>query len=191
MRSARRILCAAAVVVVGLGLTVGCNSANLQVAGPGAALPAEESSAAYLYRVSSATTVSENDAFRGVLLLLDGKDDAQTFEQRAAKLRQRNIIDKTWDCAASRPLSKGKLAYVVYQATKFSGGVVLAITQPILGPTQRYCLRELQFREMMSDGLMTTPVTGVELVSVLGRADTYIRTGKIPDKTGSISSKYY
>jgi hypothetical protein len=190
MRSAWRILRTVA-VVAGLGLTVGCNSANLQVAGAKAALPADESSAGFLDRVSSGQKVTENDAFRGLLLLLDGKDDAKTFEQRVQKLRQRNIIDKTWDCAASRALTKGKLAYMVYQATKLSGGVVLAITQPLFGPTQRYCLRELQYREVMSPGLLLTPVTGVELVSVLGRADTYIRTGKIPDKTGSTDGKYY
>ena len=40
---------------------------------------------------------------------------------------------------------------------------------------------------MMSEGGMDTPVTGMEYVAVLGRADTYKRTGKVPDKSGEVS----
>jgi hypothetical protein len=37
----------------------------------------------------------------------------------------------------------------------------------------------------MAKGTLAAPVTGMEFVAVLTRADSYIRTGKIPDKAGS------
>ncbi len=37
---------------------------------------------------------------------------------------------------------------------------------------------------MLVDGALSTPVTGLEFVSVLTRADTYMRTGKLPAKSG-------
>jgi hypothetical protein len=56
------------------------------------------------------------------------------------------------------------------------GGVILTLS----GPSQRYCLRELQFRGFVSPGLPYTPVGGMEFVAVLNRAEVYRRTGEAP-----------
>ncbi len=150
------------------------------IAGPDAIVPRGENSAAYLDRISSQANVSENDALRGILLLLDGDDKAETFAQRVEILQGRSIVAQRWNHDASRPITRARLAYMIYQSCDMPGGVILTLT----GPTQRYCLRELQWREMMRSGLGATPIAGMEFVSVLTRADTYIHTGKVPNKLG-------
>ncbi len=141
------------------------------------ALPADEDSAGYLDRLSSQDTVSENDAMRGILLLLDEKDDAKSFEERTQLLLERGIVSGSWSFQKDRPLTRGKFAYMIFQAIKLPGGIILTVS----GPSQRYCLRELEYRQFMSQGFILAPVTGLEYVGVLTRADTYRRTGTLPE----------
>ena len=157
--------------------------APLAGCGPGrisagdAKLPQDDGSAGFLDRLSSQVTVSENDAMRGVLMLLEGSDQCAGFGERVAKLQARNVVPRYWDLQASRPITRGRLAYMIYQAAKVPGGVVLTIT----GPTERYCLRELEYRGFVTSSNVFGEVTGSEYVAVLSRADTYIRTGSLPE----------
>jgi len=181
MRLEKMALC---VIAAAATLASGCAHEPV-ITGPAAALPAGEDSAAFLDRMSSQTAVSENDAMRGILLLLEGKDDARTFQQRVELLRGKGIIDPSWDCNADKPVTKGRFAYMVYQACKFPGGVILTLT----GPSERYCLRELRYREVMAEGSAFSQVTGMEFVGVLGRVDVYIRTGQLPSKSGQVEGR--
>jgi len=162
----------------------GCGQAG-QISNGEATLPSEENSAAFLDRMSSQNTVSENDAMRGVLMVLEGKDTARTFEQRVEVLRSRGVVEANWTFDASRPITRGKLAYMIWTACKMPGGVILTLT----GPSRRYCLRELQYHDMMADGSEFTEVTGMEYVAVLTRADTFVRTGRFPSLTGDVEEE--
>ncbi|MCK4275391.1 MAG: hypothetical protein KAX78_02690 [Phycisphaerae bacterium] len=156
-------------------VTIGCQGSS-NIVGPEAKLPGSPDSAEFLDRTSSQKFVTENQAMRGMLLLLDGKDNVKTFAQRVGDLRGRGIICPRWDCSANRPLTKGKLAYMVYQACEIPGGVTLLIA----GPSRRYCLRELQFRSIISPGAGSTPVSGIEYVAVISRGAAYMETGNVP-----------
>jgi len=153
----------------------GCSASKLQNA-PEAPLPANESSAEYIDRIAGQTTVSESDAMRGILLLLDGKDAAGSFDERVAALKERGIVAASWDCRPQRPLTRGKMAYMIYLACDVPGGVILTLT----GPSQRYCLRELQYRGFVGQGAVYSDVPGMEFVAVLTRADSCLQTGKVP-----------
>lgn len=159
-----------------LATVAGC-ATPMQMTGPEATLPKDDGSPEFLDRVSSSENVTENDALRGLLMLLDGKDESGTFAKRVESLRAREIVSGKWDYRADRPLTRGKLAYMVYQACKLDGGVILTLT----GPSQRYCLRELQFRGFMASGVMYSPVSGMEYIAVVTRADTYLETGELPN----------
>jgi len=165
---------------IAAGGLAGCGAAGTRIANTDAALPANEDSAAFLDRISSQVNVSENDALRGILMLLDGQDQAGTFGQRVEKLAGREVVPASWDFDAARPITRGRLAYMIYQAAKIPGGVTLRL----IGPTERYCLRELQYRRMMTRGAPYTPVSGMEFVAVLTRAEMYVRTGKFPSMVG-------
>lgn len=152
----------------------------MRVANGDAKLPANEDSASFLDRISSQPNVSENDAARGILLLMEDKDPAETFQQRLDLLLAKKIACPDWNYDAARPITKGKFAYMIYQACSVPGGVTLSL----LGPSQRYCLRELQYRRMMVSGSAFTPITGLEGVGVLTRASVFMETGRVPDKVG-------
>jgi hypothetical protein len=159
---------------------VGCD--NGEIISRSEALPKGEDSAGFLDRVSSMQEVSENDAMRGILMLIDGDDTAESFEQRVQTLQDRGIVAKSWDYVSGRGITRGKYAFMIYQAAKFRGGIILGLT----GPSRRYCLRELQFKKVMCNGPMLTQIPGTEYVAVLGRADTFIRTGYVPNRSGEI-----
>ena len=168
-------LVVAALLACGAGVA-GCGVQAGYVAGGNVKLPEGEGSPGYLDRVSSQETISENDAMRGILLLLDGEDKTETFQRRIDALRKRGIVDPSWDFAADRPVTKGKLAYMLYQTCRMDGGLTLTL----FGPSERYCLRELQYQGVISSGVFYTPVTGLEFVAILTRADTYMQTSEIP-----------
>ncbi len=160
-----------------LATVTGCGTQPGLVVSPEAALPAQENSAQFLDRISTQQVVSQNDAFRGLLLLSDGKDQSETFDQRVALLRQRGVIASRWSCRAEKSITRGKLAYMIYQSCNIPGGVILSLT----GPSQRYCLRELQYQGFITEGAVYGQVTGMEFVAVLTRADAFLETGKIPE----------
>ena len=163
----------AAVVLAGVA---GCTPETLRIDGTETKLPPNEGSPGFLDRLASLPTVSENDACRGMLLLLDGQDKAASFRQRADKLAARGVLQGNWRCGAVRPITRGRLAYMICRACEIRGGVIMHLT----GPSQRYCLRELQSLRMMASGSVRGHVTGMEFVAVLSRADIYRRTGELP-----------
>jgi len=158
-----------------LVLLAGCQAGGSIAAGE-STLPPGEDSAAFFDRLSSQENVSENDAVRGLLYFVDGKDEAESFTQRVESLRGRGLVSDAWSFDADRPLTRGKLAYMIYQACDIPGGVTLLLT----GPSQRYCLRELQYQGFVPPGSGWGPVSGIEYVSVLSRAAAYQETGEIP-----------
>ena len=163
--------------LIWLTVAGGCAGVDLKIDSPDAALPEGESSAGYLDRMASQQTVSENDALRGILLLSDGKDASETFAQRVRTLVERQVAGRSWSFRSDRPITRGKLAYMVYQSCKMSGGVILALT----GPSPRYCLRELQYQGFVTqESPVYGQVTGMEFVAILTRADTYLETGQVP-----------
>ncbi len=155
--------------------TVGCQS--FDVVGAKETLPDGEGSPGFLDRISSQKDVSENDAMRGLLMLIGQENKAKTFKQRVDILLEKKIINPNWNYDARRPITKGRLAYMIYQACDFPGGIILALT----GPSEHYCLRELQYQGVISSGTFYMSISGMEFVAVLNRADIYMQTGEIPD----------
>jgi len=166
----------AVLILVALAAS-GCARPSVRIANPDATLPPAESSAAFLDRISSQVTVSENDAMRGILLLTDGKDEAANFNQRIKMLTERGIVPREWDYDADRGVTYGRLAYMIYKACKLRGGVTLTL----FGPSQWYALRELQYQRFIGPGAIYSKVPGMEFVGVIGRSDAYLTTGEVPE----------
>ena len=159
-----------------LAALAGCGPQALRIRNGEQVLPADQGSPGFLDRVSSQPRVSENDAYRGVLMLLDGQDKDQTFQQRTENLAARGMVDRSWTHDAARPLTRGRLAYMICRACDIRGGVVLHLT----GPNPWYCLKELEYQRLMAPGTIFAETTGMEFVAVLGRADVLRRTGELP-----------
>ncbi|HET6427784.1 MAG TPA: hypothetical protein VFJ30_05205 [Phycisphaerae bacterium] len=163
-----------AFVLIGpaLCLAAGCTAPG--AVGGGQMPLSAANSAAFLDELSSQPQVTEAQAFRGLLLVLDN-DRQMTFAEAVSALKQTGIVSQSWDFQADRPITRGKLAYMFYQACHMRGGLTLTLT----GPSQRYCLRELQYRGYMAPGLFYNKVTGMEFIAVLTRADELRQTGEV------------
>ena len=167
-------------LLLGAAMLAGCGSG--MITNGEAELTANESSPAFLDRVSDERQVTFNDATRGLVILLDGEDTFDTLEQRVTYLRSRSVIPAEWNIDAFAPVTRGRLAYMTYVASEMSGGVWLTVA----GPSQRYCLREMQYRGVMGDGTLVASVSGLEYVTTLSRAATYIASGEVPDAAGDL-----
>ena len=156
-------------------VTASCQTADNrpQVQGGDVKLAAVDS-AAYLDGISSMPTVSEAEALKGILLVLDEPHKA-IFAEAVTVLQERKIISPNWDFQADRPITKGRVAYMTYQACGLKGGLTLLLT----GPSQRYCLKDLQYKGLMSPGVTYTTVTGMEYLAILGRIDEFRQTGDV------------
>jgi hypothetical protein len=149
----------------------GCSGPG--VTGGESALPVGNS-AELLDKLSGQPTVTQAQAVAAMLMLV-GADGPKTFSDGVAELTRQKIADSQWDFQAGAAITRGKLAYMVCQACHIQGGLTMTVT----GPSERYCLRELEYRGYMSSGLFYTPVTGMEFVAVMTRADELRRTGKV------------
>jgi len=163
-----------AYVLIGPALLLAAGCATPGAVGGGRTALSADDSAAFLDELSSHPDVTEAEGFRGMLLVM-GDDRPMTFAEAVTTLKEAKVVSDRWDFHASRPLTRGKLAYMFYQACDMRGGLTLTLT----GPSQRYCLRELQYRGYMAPGLFYNKVTGMELVAVLTRADELRQTGKV------------
>jgi hypothetical protein len=155
-------------------LLVGC----APCAGPGAKpaadvqMPDEPASElpdpVFMGELAAQERVNQNDAFRAVLIWLDGKDESKNFKQRAVGLADRGLIKSRWRLNPNEPMGKATLAYLVYKSLDLRGGLNMTLFN-----NRRYALRELVYLGMMARGADYAYVSGSEMIAVLGRADDY------------------
>ena len=128
-----------------------------------------ETDAEFFMSLSYKRVAMVDDGYRAVAILARGKDDLKEPGKCRDFLLERKIALQKWGLAPDEPLTKGKLAYMVCQALGIKGGV----TMRLFGPSQRYCLFECEYLELMTGGAPYEHVTGGELVSTIDRADQH------------------
>jgi len=184
MHATFRSFLALSILAAAAGLLAGCGTGA--IVDPGATGVADEDSGAFLDRVAAGPMVTQHDAMRGVLFVLEPEGAApKTFGDCVADLRGGGVLPANADQEDTKAVTRGELAYMIYQACKVPGGVILRLT----GPSRRYCLRELQYLGLMGQGPPYAAVTGLEYVETVSRADTYARTGEVPDATGRVDGQ--
>ena len=166
--SAGMVLCLMALLVVGLA---GCASSGVRGVRAFEHLPPAKgevaSDAAFFFKLSKKQYCSTDDAYRGMLYLIDGTDTSSDFEERTARLVMHGVADKNWKHNPNAVVTKGKVAYMLVRALEIRGGVMYNITNG----SGRYALRELIYKGIIIDGTEYSQVSGAEYVVILGRAD--------------------
>ena len=129
------------------------------------------SDAEYLFELSDKRYCSTDDAYRGMLFLIDAKDTSKDFEERTARLVMHGVADKDWAHNPNATMTKGKVAYMLVRALEIRGGVMYNITNAC----PRYALRELIHKGIIIGGTEHSKLSGAEYVGILGRADDHRR----------------
>ena len=117
---------------------------------------------------------SNDDAFHGLLLFLDGNDPASDYAGRVATLRSRRMLPVNFDQPAEQAVERGTLAVAIVRALKIDGGVVLRL----LGRTPldgRYAVRELVYMELYPPSSPNQTFSGTEFLGIIGKLEDYRR----------------
>lgn len=125
-------------------------------------------SAELAYDLALEPWCTNNQAASMILLLVDGQDGHNRFDQRLLALDSRDLARANWNLEAEEPVTKGTLAFMVCRALDIEGGLLMRVM-----PSRRYAYREAVYARLMSAGSSYEPVTGPEAVGIFSRAARY------------------
>jgi hypothetical protein len=121
-------------------------------------------------------TITTNDhAFHGLLLYLDGKDDSADYAGRVATLKSRKMLPRHFDEPATAAVRRGTLAVAIMRVLKQHGGVTETVITPLFGPIPRYAVRELMFINVYPPSTPNQSFSGNEFVGIIGRVEDFQR----------------
>jgi len=126
----------------------------------------------FWHELNSRPMTSNDEAFHGLLLLIDGEDGAADYEARVANLVERGLLAKNFDASADDAVLRGTVAFVIVKALDIKGGAVMRT----FGPSPRYALRELVYMNMLEPSSTHQTFSGAAFVSLVGRVDDYERS---------------
>jgi hypothetical protein len=125
----------------------------------------------FWHRLAEQPVTSNDDAFHGLLMFLDGDDPAPDYAGRVAELRRRGMLPRRFNQPAEQAVERGTLAVAIVKALKIDGGVMLRL----LGPTPRYAVRELIFMELYPPSSPNQTFSGTEFLGIMGKIEDYQR----------------
>jgi len=116
--------------------------------------------------------ITTNDhAFHGLLLYVDGKDDSADYAARVQTLKSRKMLPKHFNEPATAGVRRGTVAVAIMRLLGEHGGVMTTL----LGPTPRYAVRELMFLNVYPPSTPNQSFSGNEFVGIIGRVEDYQR----------------
>ena len=125
----------------------------------------------FWHRLAEQPVTSNDDAFHGLLLFLDGDDPTGDYAGRVALLRRRGMLPRGFNQPPDRAVERGTLAVALLKALDIDGGLMLRL----LGPTPRYAVRELVYLGVYPQSSPQQTFSGTEFLGIIGKAEDYQR----------------
>jgi hypothetical protein len=129
----------------------------------------------FWHRLAEQPVTSNDDAFHGLLMFVDGDDPAQDYAGRVAELHRRGMLPKGFDQPAEQAVERGTLAVAIVKALQIDGGVMLRL----LGATPRYAVRELVYMELYPPSSPNQTFSGAEFLGIMGKIEDYQRAEQL------------
>src|SRR5262245_49096632 len=123
----------------------------------------------FWHTLSSRPVTTNDDAFHGLLLYLDGADNSPDYASRVSTLKQRGLIAKDFNGAAEQAVERGTLAVALVKMLDLKGG----LTMRLFGASPRYALRELEYRRIYPESCESQIFSGAEFLGVIGRVEDF------------------
>jgi hypothetical protein len=164
-----RMLALVCALALGLSL-VGCQRSQV-TDGPALDHTPGDTAAemAFWHDLADRPLTSNNEAFHGLILFIEGQDPNQSYQDRVIWLMERGYIPQGFPGKANDAVERGTVASIVCQILKIKGG----LTMRVIGPHPRYALRELVSLRIMQPGSTQQGMSGIEFVGIMGRAEEY------------------
>jgi hypothetical protein len=125
----------------------------------------------FWHRLADRPVTSNDEAFHGLLLYLDGQDPATDYAGRVRAMKARRLLPGGFDQPAERAVDRGTLAVAIVRALDIKGGV----TMRVLGATPRYATRELVFMELYPPSSPGQTFSGAEFLGIIGKLEDHQR----------------
>lgn len=140
--------------------------------------------------LATINVVTVDEAYRAMLILMDGEDTSKTFEERKAKLEQRGVARSAWGLKPENVIDTGSISYMICRICKIPGGIDLMLFGSLGLGDRRYATRELIYRDMIDDMVDYQYMTGARLVGLLGKADAIMaKRGLYPNQGIDLSDE--
>lgn len=139
----------------------------------------------FWHTLATRKLTSNDDAFHALLLYVDQKDEAKTYDQRVAALKSRNMLPANFSEPADVAVTRGTLSVAIVNILQLKGGVVMQL----FGPTPRYATRELQYVGLYPDSSPNQTFSGDQFVSIIGRIEDYQRVNAFEVSGGNANSQ--
>jgi hypothetical protein len=158
-------------LVIVVALLAGCQAARVQqpltktLGGPDL-----DDQMEFWHQLEARPITSNDEAFHGLLLYLDGTDPGPDFAHRVAAMKAKGMLPPTFDRPADEAISRGTLAVVLTKAMGIKGGVLMRITG---GKVERYAVRELVSMNLYPQSSENQTFNGAEFVGVIGKLEDY------------------
>src|SRR4051812_32091776 len=125
----------------------------------------------FWHSLTTEPVTTNDEAFHGLLLYVDGKDDSADYAARVNTLKARKMLPNGFDGAATDAVRRGTLAVALMRVLHERGG----ITTTLLGRTPRYATRELNFMNVYPSSTPNQTFSGNEYVGIIGRVEDFQR----------------
>jgi len=136
------------------------------------------------------------DGCRAISAYVGIEADTMTFEKVVLALKQKEIVDKRWEYAPDKTLTRAIMAYMIFKVLDMKGGFTMHVadgigrftsfvcrklgisddfTVPDIGIGRRYAFLEFQFQGIIPRGNKRTFLTGHDLMAIMYRLEQYIK----------------
>lgn len=161
--------------LLSLATLIGCAAPRPPETALSGVNPDDLSDSAFQVYVNRVPLVTVAEAYRSMLILADGKDGRDSFEERRAELENRGIVRPAWGLQPENVIDTASVSYMVCKVCEMPGG----INQVLFGSwglgDRRSAMRELMFRGMIEDSIEYEYVTGSALFALMRNADAHMK----------------
>lgn len=128
----------------------------------------------FWHTLAEQPVTSNDDAFHGLLLFLDGHDPNPDYASRVSAMKDRKLLPAHFDQPAERAVDRGTLAVALSKALSIRGGVMMSLT----GNNPRYATKELVFLGIYPLSSPNQTFSGTEYLGIIGKAEDYQRVAR-------------
>ena len=125
----------------------------------------------FWHELADRKVTCNDDAFHALLLFIDGKDDAKTYDQRVSTLKSRGLLQESFNQPANLAVTRGVLAVAIVKYAGIKGGWVTHV----FGPSPRYAVKELVYDGILPPSSPQQTFSGSEFVGVIGALEDFQR----------------
>jgi hypothetical protein len=125
----------------------------------------------FWHELAARPVTSNDEAFHGLLLYLDGDDPNADYAARVNAMKSRGLLARGFDRPADEAVSRGTLAVAIARALQIRGGLMMHLT----GSNPRYATRELEYLSLYPTSSPGQTFSGGEFLGIMGRVEDWQR----------------